>query len=121
MRLVVVDDDPDIRLLLQTSLTLAGFEVVGQAVNGAEAVDVVRRLQPDGVVLDVMMPVTDGLAALPAVKQAAPGARVVLFSSVDVRSLEEEAMRLGAHRVLGKNAGTAALAAALRSEPADPA
>ena len=116
MRLVVVDDDQDIRLLLRTTLKLEGFEILGEAVNGAAAVGFVEELQPDGVVLDVMMPVMDGLSALPAIKRAAPGARVVLYSSVDVYSVREEAERLGAHQVVPKNAGTAALAAALRSD-----
>ena len=116
MRLVVVDDDADIRLLLRTALTLEGFEMVGEAVNGAEGVGLVERLQPDGVVLDVMMPVMDGLTALPAIKEAVPAVRVVLYSSGDVHPVREGAERLGAHHVLPKNAGTAALAAAFRSD-----
>ena len=116
MRLVVVDDDPDIRLLLITALPRAGFEVVGEADNGADAVGVVESTRPDGVVLDMMMPVMDGLTALPAIKRAAPQARVVLYSSVDVDLIRREAFELGAHRVLAKTAGTAALVAALRSE-----
>lgn len=121
MRLVVVDDDPDIRLLLVTALGLAGFEIAGEAVNGAEAIEVVERLQPDGIVLDMMMPVMDGLAALPEIKRVAPAARVVLYSSADVDSVREEAERRGAHRVLPKNAGMAALVATLRADPADAA
>lgn len=121
MRLVVVDDDPDIRLLLVTALALEGFQVAGEATNGVEAIEIARRLQPDGVVLDMMMPVMDGLAALPEIRRAAPAARVVLYSSADLDSVREEAGRRGAHRVLPKTAGTAALVAALRSEPADAA
>ena len=116
MRLVVVDDDPDIRLLLNIALPRAGFEVVGEAVDGADAIGVVNSAQPDGVVLDMMMPVMDGLTALPAIKRAAPQARVVLYSSVDIDLIRKEALLLGAHRVLAKTAGTAALVAALRSE-----
>lgn len=121
MRLVVVDDDADIRLLLTTTLALEGLQVAGEAVNGAEAIEIVRRLQPDAVVLDMMMPVMDGMTALPEIKRVAPATRVILYSSADVDSVREEAERLGAHRVLPKTAGTAALMAALRSDPADAA
>lgn len=116
MRVVVVDDDQDIRLLLVTSLGLAGFEVVGEAAHGVEAVEVVEKLQPDGVVLDVMMPVMDGLTALPEIKRVAPTINVVVYSSVDVASVREEAARHGVHRVVAKTAGPGAVVAALRSE-----
>ena len=117
MRVVVVDDDPDIRLLLHTSLSLAGFEVVGEAANGEEAIRAVEDLRPDGVILDVMMPVMDGLTALPEIKRVAPEIRVVVYSSVDVTSVREEAARHGVDRVVAKTAGPTAVVAALRSGP----
>ena len=84
MRVVVVDDQADMRMLLR--IWLEGdpdFEVVGEAANGFDAVEVVRATQPDAVVLDLAMPGRSGLEALPAVLDAAPGVAVVVFSADD--------------------------------------
>ena len=64
-RLLVVDDEPDILELLSASLRFAGWEVA-TATNGADALDRVRELQPDRLVLDVLMPGLNGFAVAPA-------------------------------------------------------
>jgi DNA-binding NarL/FixJ family response regulator len=57
------------------------MEVAGEATDGRQAVEVARDVQPDAVILDVEMPVLDGLQALPGLARAAPNAKVVVFSS----------------------------------------
>ncbi|MFC7493024.1 MULTISPECIES: PAS domain S-box protein [unclassified Nocardioides] len=95
--IVVVDDAADVRMLVRARLRLSGLlDVVGEASDGAEAVDVVRRLQPALVLLDVSMPVMDGLEALPHLLAVAPGAKVVMYSGFQEEGLAHRAVDLGA-------------------------
>src|SRR2546422_115875 len=71
--IVIVDDHPLTREALSSLLGAHGFEVIGCASDGAEAIQEVGRLQPDLVLLDLSMPGLDGLAALPRLPEAAPG------------------------------------------------
>ena len=102
-RVVLADDVADVRLLLATTLELDGrFEVVGEAADGADAIATARRLQPDAVVLDLVMPTMDGLSAIPEIRAAAPGCRVVVLTAMDEADLAEAALLRGAHACLGK-------------------
>jgi DNA-binding NarL/FixJ family response regulator len=81
-RVGVVDDHHGIRLVFRASLKAdPRFEWVGEAANGFEAVMLVEDVQPDVIVLDLTMPVLDGLEALPLIRSASPGTKVILFSS----------------------------------------
>jgi CheY-like chemotaxis protein len=82
-RVLVADDAADLRQLLCLLLEVEDdFVVVGQAGDGLEAVRAAGELQPDLVVLDVSMPVMDGMEALPKLRAAAPEARLVVFSGL---------------------------------------
>lgn len=95
--MLVVDDDVDTRALYQHALGRAqGFTVVGEAHDGLEGVTAARRCQPDVVLLDVMMPVMDGLVALPLIKSASPFSRVVMLSSLPGRMMIDACMAAGA-------------------------
>jgi DNA-binding NarL/FixJ family response regulator len=112
---VVADDADGVRDLVCLLLGMEpDFVVVGQARDGAEAVDVVSRTIPDLVLLDVSMPVLDGLAALPAVRRAAPDARVVIFTGFSEQALGERASALGAHALIEKGLPTDRLVDRLR-------
>ena len=92
VRVVLVDDEPDIRNVVRTMLEVhGGFDVVGEAPDGEQAVTVCRETQPDLVVLDLMMPVLDGAAAAPLIKQAAPAAKIAVLSAVAGEPLWEAA------------------------------
>lgn len=82
-RVLVVDDDPDIRMLLGVTLPFseAGLEVVGEATNGAESVRLTEELDPDLVLMDVMMPDMGGIEATRQIKQRFPDVPVVGFSA----------------------------------------
>jgi DNA-binding NarL/FixJ family response regulator len=95
-RVLLCDDSPQIRELVRIVLELEGNEVVSEADNGRDAVDEAERLQPDVVVLDLSMPVMDGLEALPEVRRVAPGARIVVLSGFDNERLVSQAFALGA-------------------------
>lgn len=110
MRVVVADDTPELRLLMRLRLRQDGrFEVVGEAATGAEAVEVVARERPDLVLLDLAMPVMDGLQALPLIRQRSPGTRVVVFSGVGVPQAADSAYAAGADDYVEKGTCLATL------------
>jgi len=94
---LIVDDVADIRVLLRMTLTRdEGFDVVGEAGDGLEAISQAEQHQPDLVVLDLSMPVLDGLEALPRILAVAPGARVVVVSGFDSSRMRDPALAAGA-------------------------
>ncbi|MGF7234504.1 MAG: response regulator transcription factor [Frankia sp.] len=115
VRVVIADDTDSVRDLVCLLLDLEpDFTVVGQARNGAEAVDVVAEAHPDLVLLDVVMPVLDGISALPRVRAAAPGARVVVFTGSIEGSMEREVVALGADALVDKGLVNGPFVARLR-------
>ncbi|MCW2784658.1 MAG: two-component response regulator [Marmoricola sp.] len=102
-RVLIVDDAEDARALLRIKLRSHGdYEVVGEAIDGVDAVDQARVLQPNLVLLDVAMPRMDGLAALPLIRAAVPDVRVIVFSSFQRTTIEAEALAAGADRYVVK-------------------
>ena len=83
LRAVLIDDMPEVRLLLRVALEDVGIEVVGEAGDGATGVEVTALQMPDVVVLDVSMPVMDGIAALPWIRDTVPDAKIVMLSAFD--------------------------------------
>lgn len=82
-RVLLVDDTTDLRLLTRITLERTGrFEIVGEAANGREAVDLAASLKPDMVVLDLDMPVMTGYEALPQILSVSPASRVVILSGI---------------------------------------
>lgn len=103
VEVVVVDDSADVRMLLTyTFRTDDRFTVVGEGTNGAEAVELARRLQPDLMVLDRHMPVLGGLEAIPAVCEASPDTAIVLYTAGSEPGTREAAIAAGAVQVVGK-------------------
>jgi len=81
LRLLIVDDVPQVRQDLRTVLTLSGgLDVVGEASNGREAIDLAVRLVPDVVLMDLEMPVLDGCEAARQIKARCPACRVVALT-----------------------------------------
>ena len=83
LKAVLIDDMPEVRLLLRVALEDVGIEVVGEAGDGATGVEVTALQMPDVVVLDVSMPVMDGIAALPWIRDTVPDAKIVMLSAFD--------------------------------------
>ena len=104
VRAVVVDDVGDMRQLMRLLLEREGhFTVVAEADNGESAVTAVLAHRPDLVLLDVTMPVMDGMQALTLIRKQMPSAVVVMFSSWGTSSPEAKAcIALGAHGYLRK-------------------
>ena len=103
---LLIDDTEDIRVLLRLRMELDGrFEVVGEAGDGAAGVRMAERLLPAAVVLDYMMPVLDGLGALPLLRRALPDAVLLMFSSRGSGDAADKARVAGASAYLEKSAG----------------
>jgi PAS domain S-box-containing protein len=102
---VVVDDAPEVRALVRTALQLSRrLTVVGEAGDGSAAVDLAASLRPDVVLLDVSMPVMDGLQALPQILKVSPRTRVVMYTGFNEQGLAERARELGAAAFVEKSA-----------------
>jgi YesN/AraC family two-component response regulator len=102
-RVLVVDDAEDLRMLLRLRIdNRAGLEVVGEAADGVAAVELAGELQPDLVMLDLAMPRMDGLEALPLIRAAAPGVRVVVLSGFNQSTMAAKAMAAGADHYVVK-------------------
>jgi DNA-binding NarL/FixJ family response regulator len=96
LRVLLVDDGADLRLLLRSWFSAyPDIDVVGEAADGRQAIEVAAQTQPDLIVLDLTMPVLDGLEALPELTRVAPAARVVVLSAIP-RSVDPGAMAAGA-------------------------
>jgi response regulator NasT len=101
-RLLVVDDHLLVRQALVELLTQAGFEIVGQAADGADAVALAKQLEPDLVLMDLRMPVLGGLDAARLIKDACPAIQVVLLSAFESPALEQQAEEAGCFAYLIK-------------------
>jgi len=93
---VVADDVEDLRWLLRAVLNADGrFDIVGEAADGRQAVDVVRLTHPDVVLLDLRMPRMDGLEAAAEIHNLSPETKIVLLSAVEERAVAAAAQQVG--------------------------
>ncbi|AQZ63934.1 DNA-binding response regulator, LuxR family [[Actinomadura] parvosata subsp. kistnae] len=104
VRVVLADDQPLIRAGLRMVIdTDPGIEVAGEAGTGAEAVQLVRRLRPDVVVMDIRMPAMDGIEATRAVTAESPATRVIMLTTFDEDANVYASLRAGASGFLVKD------------------
>jgi DNA-binding NarL/FixJ family response regulator len=113
-RLLVVDDHDMLREALAELLRQAGFEVVAEAADGADAVVLARQLEPDVVLMDLRMPVLGGLDATRLIKQATPATQVVLLTAFESPALEHQAEEAGSFAYLVKGGPPGTLLLVLR-------
>lgn len=112
---LLVDDDQDIRHLIRLYLErMGGFEVVGEAVDGLDGIEQAGRLQPDVVLLDIMMPRMSGHEAIPELSRAAPRSMIVMLSALAAGIHEEPAISAGAFAYVEKSKVDAGLGDHLR-------
>ncbi len=116
IRVMVVDDHPMVRLGLSTFLKVYDdLELVGEADDGEAALELCGKVSPDVVLMDMVMPSMDGVAATRAIRQQFPGAQVIALTSFKEDGLVEKALQAGAIGYLLKDVSADKLVAAIRA------
>ncbi len=117
LKIILVDDHTVVRqgLALLLSDSKYGIEVVGEAADGLEAVELARKLQPVVVLMDLMMPGMDGLTATKAIKAQQPQAGILILTSLGEDSTVEAAIKSGALGYVRKDSPASELVDAIRS------
>lgn len=124
-RTLLADDVFDLRFMVKLALERSGrFVIVAEAENGDEAIQMAEQHQPDLVLLDVSMPVRDGLEALPGIRSVSPETKVVMLSGFEAGRLAGTAIEAGASAYLEKGIPPTELVAellkVLEGSPPDP-
>ena len=101
-RVLICDDSMLMRKMVKETLVDVDWEVVGEAENGQDAVDQYKRLKPDAVTMDIVMPGTDGIFGLIRIIEFDPDAKIVMVSAVNQTRKISEAIRSGAQDFIGK-------------------
>lgn len=116
IKVVIVDDHKVVRSGLGAFLQISDdLELVGEASNGKEAVEVCSRVHPDVVLMDLVMPEMDGAAATKAIREKNPDIQVIVLTSFKEENLIQDALKAGAIGYLLKNVSSDELASAIRS------
>ena len=95
-RILIVDDSFYMRTMLKNMLTDAGYEVVGEAANGQQALEMASATRPDLITLDVILPDNTGLDVLKGIREEQPDVKVVMCSAVGQEVIVNEALESGA-------------------------
>jgi two-component system, NarL family, nitrate/nitrite response regulator NarL len=114
IQILIVDDSPAIRHSLRSSIERnTDWTICAEAENGAMAIDKVKALNPDVVILDLSMPVMNGLLAAKCIASIAPRVLMIMFTLYTADPLVREAKRAGVRRVVSKSDGAALLLTSL--------
>ena len=96
-KILIVDDAAFMRMMIKDILTKNGYEVVAEAANGVEAVELYKSHQPDLVTMDITMPEMDGIEAVKQIKAVNPAAKVIMCSAMGQQSMVMDAIKAGAN------------------------
>ena len=102
-KILIADDEWHLRLMLSSMLNKAGYQVVGEAANGTEAVSLFKEAKPDLLLMDINMPVMTGDVALREIMKATPDARIVMLTSVADMQTVEKCLDYGAVNYVRKD------------------
>ncbi|WP_066892448.1 response regulator [Clostridium nigeriense] len=95
-KVLIVDDAAFMRMMIKDILQKNGFEVVGEASNGIEAVNLYKKERPDVVTMDITMPDMDGIEAVKEIKVFDPSAKIIMCSAMGQQSMVMDAIKSGA-------------------------
>ena len=113
--MVVADDDPVVRRALRDAIQRAGIVVIAEAPGGREAVELSAHYRPDVILMDLLMPGTDGIDATREILTRQPDAKILMVSSSEDEALELLALRVGACGFLSKSVDIEAIPRAIRA------
>lgn len=94
--ILIVDDASFMRMMIKDILTKNGFDVVGEAENGARAIEKYKELNPDLVIMDITMPEVDGIQAVKEIKKIDSSAKIVMCSAMGQQAMVIEGIQAGA-------------------------
>lgn len=94
--ILIVDDAAFMRMMVKDILVKNGFQVLGEAENGAKAIEKYKELSPDLVIMDITMPEVDGIQAVKEIKKINPSAKIVMCSAMGQQAMVIEAIQAGA-------------------------
>ena len=95
-KILIVDDAAFMRMMIKNILIKEGYDVVGEAENGAQAVEKYKELNPDLVTMDITMPEMDGISAVIEIKKIDPDAKVIMCSAMGQQAMVVDAIKAGA-------------------------
>ncbi|MBP1961099.1 response regulator [Paenibacillus oryzisoli] len=95
-RILIVDDAAFMRMMIRDILTKNGYEVCGEANDGAQAIEKYKELKPDLITMDITMPEMDGIQALKEIKKIEPNAKVIMCSAMGQQAMVIDAIQAGA-------------------------
>jgi two-component system chemotaxis response regulator CheY len=95
-RILIVDDAAFMRMMIRDILSKNGYEVVGEAQDGAQAIEKYKELKPDLITMDITMPEMDGIAALKEIKKIDGNAKVIMCSAMGQQAMVIDAIQAGA-------------------------
>jgi len=95
-RILIVDDAAFMRMMIRDILTKNGYEVVGEANDGVQAIEKFKELRPDLITMDITMPEMDGIVALKEIKKMEPNAKVIMCSAMGQQAMVIDAIQAGA-------------------------
>ena len=101
-KILIVDDAAFMRMMIKDILTKNGYEVVAEAADGVEAVELYKSHQPDLVTMDITMPEMDGIEAVKQIKAVNPAAKVIMCSAMGQQSMVMDAIKAGANDFIVK-------------------
>lgn len=113
VRVVIADDEDDVRLLLRIQLEHEGFEIAAEATDGKSALDRCHESEPDAIVLDLLMPGVNGFEAIPLLRRQLPHVQIVAYTAVAGDFVRKEMARMRIPLLL-KSGNITALATTLR-------
>jgi DNA-binding NarL/FixJ family response regulator len=116
IKVLITDDHTLFRTGVKTSLAhYTDIEFIGEAENGMQLLNLVKFLQPDVILLDIQMPIMDGIATLPEVKKILPNAKIVMLTMNDDVSMISKLMEIGANSYLTKNSDSETIYEAIKT------
>ena len=100
---LIVDDSPIVRRTVSSALQSDGFAVCGEAKDGQEAIELAEKLSPDVIILDLSMPVMNGLEAAPLLRKLVPKSPIILYTLYAGEAVEKELKTIKVDSVLSKS------------------